>query len=393
MDSILVGALFQKWSSVFHFAGVLTRVNKVVLAQSSISYFNEFLAPLVTVMNLVSTLESHTGIQPWDQSSRFSPLLQTTDQQTLERFFCHYQVPKAFDLQMKFGTNLDADFRSFEFADLQVSAVRYGTEVSTSFSVDAVGIDKPWRFFYILGGESVGRRVNLRTKQGDAAVFRIGGSADYLLSSDFSALMLTVPGNAMSQAYRALHGNNDRFDQELSMSVTSGSAAAMTLLRSITRLAETPKYDHHAALRLERGIKEAVLLEILMNWPGATLPTIQESLLPASTRLARDFIHAHIKDLPTVSDVAASCRIGVRALDRGFKRHLGVSPLQYMLDLRLQGVHDDLIANRNGHTVTDVAIYWGFSNLGIFAARYRERFGELPSKTLLQSRQLPHRLN
>lgn len=294
---------------------------------------------------------------------------------------------------MKFGTNLDADFRSFEFADLQVSAVRYGTEVSTSFTVDAVGIDKPWRFFYILGGESVGRRVNLRTKQGDAAVFRIGGSADYLLSSDFSALMLTVPGNAMSQAYRALHGNNDRFDRELSMSVTSGSAAAMTLLRSITRLSETPKYDHHAALRLERGIKEAVLLEILMNWPGATLPTIQENLLPASTRLARDFIHAHIKDLPTVSDVAASCRIGVRALDRGFKRHLGVSPLQYMLDLRLQGVHDDLIANRNGHTVTDVAIYWGFSNLGIFAARYRERFGELPSKTLLQSRQLRHRLN
>jgi hypothetical protein len=29
----------------------------------------------------------------------------------------------------------------------------------------------------------------------------------------------------------------------------------------------------------------------------------------------------------------------------------------------------------------------------IFAARYRERFGELPSKTLLQSRQLRQRLN
>jgi transcriptional regulator GlxA family with amidase domain len=94
-----------------------------------------------------------------------------------------------------------------------------------------------------------------------------------------------------------------------------------------------------------------------------------------------------------VSDVAASCRIGVRALDRGFKKHLGVSPLQYMLDLRLQGVHDDLIAQRHGKTVTDVAIYWGFSNLGVFAARYRERFGELPSETLRQSRQLSQYLN
>lgn len=344
-------------------------------------------------MNIVSVPTAHMGIQPWSQSSRFSPLLQTTDQQVVESFLSLHQVPSASDLRMKFGADLDADFRTFDFSDLQVSAVRYGTEVSTSFNADVNGLDNPWRFIYILGGQSVGRRINLQTQPGDAAVFRVGGSADYLLSSDFAALMLTVSRNDMSQAYRALHGDNDRFDPELGMSAAAGSTAAMTLLRTITRLSETPKYPHQAAHRLERGIKETTLLEILMNWPGATLPTIQENLLPASTRLARDFIHAHIKELPTVSDVAASCRIGVRALDRGFKKHLGVSPLQYMLDLRLQGVHDDLIANRNGNTVTDVAIYWGFSNLGIFAARYRERFGELPSKTLLQSRQLRLRLN
>lgn len=344
-------------------------------------------------MTIVSATEAQMGIKPWGQSSRFNPLLQTTNQQTVERFLSSNQVSPVSDLRMNFGTSLDADFRTFDFADLQVSALKYGTEVSTSFHTDANRTEKPWIFCYNLGGQSVGRRLNIRSNPGDAAVFRIGGSTDCLLSPDFAVLMLKVSANDMSQANRALHGNNDRFEPELGMSVTAGSAAALTLLRTITRLSETPRYQHQAAHRLERGIKETALLEILMNWPGATLPAVQENVLPASTRLARDFIHAHINDLPTVSDVAASCRIGVRALDRGFKKHLGVSPLQYMLDLRLQAVHEDLIANRNGNTVTDVAVYWGFSNLGIFAARYRERFGELPSKTLLQSRQLRLRLN
>ncbi len=37
-------------------------------------------------------------------------------------------------------------------------------------------------------------------------------------------------------------------------------------------------------------------------------------------------------------------------------------------------------------TVTDIALRWGFGNLGDFAARYRGRFGELPRATLQRSR-------
>ena len=344
-------------------------------------------------MNIVSVPEAHGSIKPWGQSSRFDRLFQTTDRKTAEDFVSSYHVQSASDVCVKIGANVNTDVRAFDFADLQVCAVRYGTDVSARYMTHATGADQPWFFIYNLDGQSLGRRLNLQTNPGDAIAFQNHREADYRLSPNFEALTLTVSARDMSQAFCALHGHDVPPEPELTSVVTAGSAPAMMLLRTITRLSEIPKYPHHAAHRLERGIKETALLEILMNWPGAILPTIQQSVLSASTRLARDFIHAHIKDLPTVSDVAASCRIGVRALDRGFKKHLGVSPLQYMLDLRLQGVHDDLIANRNGNTVTDVATYWGFLNLGIFAARYRERFGELPSKTLLQSRQLRQRLN
>lgn len=344
-------------------------------------------------MNSLSAPDANIGIKPWSQSSRFSPLYQTTDRQTVESFMLRFKSQSESNAQVTIGDNVDLDVRAFEFADLQISAVRYGTEVTARFHADALGVCRPWMFVYNLGGHSLGRLRNVRSNPGDATVFQIEGQTDYLLSPNFEALALVVSDKDLSQAHRALYGNDISPAFALNLSASAGSPSAITLLRAITRLSETPRYPHQAAGRLERGIKESALLEILMNWPGAYVPIPQENILPASTRLARDFIHAHISDLPTVSDVAASCRIGVRALDRGFKKHLGVSPLQYMLDLRLQGVHDDLIACRNGNTVTDVAVYWGFSNLGGFAARFRERFGELPSETLRQSRHLHQRLN
>ena len=187
----------------------------------------------------------------------------------------------------------------------------------------------------------------------------------------------------MAAAKRALDGPQGTDDLDFHPMAAHGTGATAALLRVINHLAETPHYPQRNLERLERSLKESVLFELLLAWPGRTqLNKPAEPALPASTRLARDFIHSHIGELPTVGDVAASCRIGVRALDRGFKKYLGVSPLQYMMELRLQAVHDDLVASRHGSTVTEVASYWGFSNLGIFAARYREQFGELPSETL-----------
>jgi AraC-like DNA-binding protein len=38
--------------------------------------------------------------------------------------------------------------------------------------------------------------------------------------------------------------------------------------------------------------------------------------------------------------------------------------------------------------VTDVALRWGFLELGRFSVQYRQRFGEAPSETLKKARQL-----
>lgn len=206
-------------------------------------------------------------------------------------------------------------------------------------------------------------------------------------TANYRGRSLAVADADLLAAHRALHGTRASPDIGFERKMPAGSAAIASVLRVIERLATTPKYPHQHAAQLERALKESALFELLLAWPGAHHGRHAEgAALPASTRLARNYIHAHIAELPTISDVAAHCRVGVRALDRGFRKHLGASPLQYMLELRLQAVRDDLMACRHGGTVTEVALHWGFSNLGTFAARYREQFGELPSESLRKAR-------
>lgn len=328
---------------------------------------------------------------------RFASLCRTTERRVAESFVNSWWNASSngsiADGSFHFINDSDNEFewKSFEVANLVGSWIRYGADLSFHNDVVLHPINPPWIFTYCIAGHAIDHKTNIEHKRGDAGAFRSNGSGELSLVDGYETLALQVPGRDLEAAQSALYGADSMEHDLCDIKFDAGSRAASTLVRVITRLSEIPEYPQHISQRLERSAKESALFELLLMWPDAVSSTIaKETAVPASTRLARDFIHAHIGDLPTVSDVAASCRIGVRALDRGFKKHLGVSPLNYMLALRLDGVHHDLIACRNGNTVTEVAAFWGFASLGMFAARYQERFGELPSDTLRQSR-LSHR--
>ena len=72
-----------------------------------------------------------------------------------------------------------------------------------------------------------------------------------------------------------------------------------------------------------------------------------------------------------------------RSLQYGFKEYLGITPVRYLRLLRLNRVRRDLlISDPKEDRVVDVALNWGFVELGRFAGEYRKLFQELPSSTL-----------
>lgn len=61
--------------------------------------------------------------------------------------------------------------------------------------------------------------------------------------------------------------------------------------------------------------------------------------------------------------------------------------MAWILDRRLQLVHQRLLQAAADDSVTKIAVDCGFTNLGRFALAYRAKFGASPSDTLKRSAQ------
>jgi AraC family ethanolamine operon transcriptional activator len=106
----------------------------------------------------------------------------------------------------------------------------------------------------------------------------------------------------------------------------------------------------------------------------------------AAVRRVEEFLDAHERELPSLADLCAIAGVGERALEYAFREQLGLPPNRYMRLRRLHHVRRELRAGDPETTrVTDVAMRWGFWQLGRFATEYRALFGELPSETLARA--------
>ncbi|UGQ09027.1 AraC family transcriptional regulator [Yinghuangia sp. ASG 101] len=111
--------------------------------------------------------------------------------------------------------------------------------------------------------------------------------------------------------------------------------------------------------------------------------------VPAPVLRALEFCRAHAGDPLGVADIAEAAGISVRRLQAMFRTHVGPTPIEYVKQVRLAGVHTDLKSISRGvsyDTVTDVALRWGFTHLGRFSSTYRAQFGQLPSQTARRDR-------
>lgn len=85
----------------------------------------------------------------------------------------------------------------------------------------------------------------------------------------------------------------------------------------------------------------------------------------------------------SVRDLAANLDVSERTLQYAFHNQFDVSPQHFLIWHRLQQARRDLLGSDPEQiTVGAVANKHGFFDLGRFAAKYRQLYGELPSVTL-----------
>jgi len=92
--------------------------------------------------------------------------------------------------------------------------------------------------------------------------------------------------------------------------------------------------------------------------------------------------HAHL-DIG-IGEIAAAARATPRAVQYLFRQHLETTPTGFLRRVRLDRAHADLVAAdpSSGATVTEIAMRWGFSHQGRFAASYKVAYGRPPRSTL-----------
>ena len=94
-------------------------------------------------------------------------------------------------------------------------------------------------------------------------------------------------------------------------------------------------------------------------------------------RRARDLIDRRYAERLNLRDLAAAAGVSKYHFLRCFASAYGLTPAKYLCDRRVERAQDLLRATNL--TVTEVCTLVGFSSLGSFSTRFRERVGVSPS--------------
>ena len=98
-------------------------------------------------------------------------------------------------------------------------------------------------------------------------------------------------------------------------------------------------------------------------------------------RRGAGYLQAHAHEPLSVEQLAQVAGVSVRSLYSGFKEFLGVSPMHYLRDLRMERARTELLSGEAA-SVAGVALRWGFAHMGRFSNDYKARYLETPSQTL-----------
>jgi AraC family transcriptional regulator, ethanolamine operon transcriptional activator len=100
-------------------------------------------------------------------------------------------------------------------------------------------------------------------------------------------------------------------------------------------------------------------------------------------KVAEDCVLARAGERVHLSDLCRAADVSERTLECAFKEVTGLSPMAYLLRLRLHRVRAALLTAESESTrVSGQALKWGFWHFGEFSRAYKLCFGESPSATL-----------
>jgi len=307
-----------------------------------------------------STLD-RVAIQTWDMDEFVSLVC---------RLFGHHRVISLG------GPRHLASVLAQRCGTLVIGQLEYGVDMS----VDVDEARPGWVITHALGTE--GASDLHRFKSGDLMMYEPEWCGRIDLTRHTQMRNTFVPRLTMDAAVHSLLGETPDRSVVFDSRMSPNSAQAERLRRIIELMYTADGGSNAFTAALQQSWQHMFAMELLSVWPHSLLRRLERpALVPRALRRACEYVDAHLEDTVSVVDIARAASVGVRALELGFAKHMGLTPMRYFRDRRLDAAKRDLSNTANRPRIADVAMKWGFSNPGQFAKAYRERFGELPSSS------------
>ena len=129
----------------------------------------------------------------------------------------------------------------------------------------------------------------------------------------------------------------------------------------------------------KRAVIEAVTANVV-----AGMPSERDGPLPSVLKIVRqveEYLDARPNEPIHISEICSHLHVSRRTLHRAFHEALGTGPIAFLRHRRLCAAHTALRAPGDIRTISNIAMQFGFQNLGRFAGYYHQLFGEYPSET------------
>ncbi|WXL24251.1 AraC family transcriptional regulator [Ectopseudomonas mendocina] len=267
------------------------------------------------------------------------------------------------------------------FSTLDLCRISYGGVVR----VTSPALESIFHLQILLRGQCLWRTHNQEhsLNPGDAVLINPDDPVDLTYSADCEKFIAKLPVSLLDSICETQHWQ--RPEEGIRFLNKRYGAAELgnfySLLDVVCNEAEEPSLE-----RVQQHFAHII---------GSKLLVLMDNNIshePLGNQVARfdqiaDFIEANLKLELSAELLARQANMSVRSLYGLFERQVGVTPLHYIRQKRLERIHTCLLDPSCGvRNVTELALEYGFLHRGRFSQIYRQQFAELPSETFKRRR-------
>lgn len=268
---------------------------------------------------------------------------------------------------------------------VKIGAISYGTDVS--IHINALGsysISLP-----LLGHQQLrSRGASFDSDAKTGLIVSNIEQQELIISRDCKKIQVAIPEDSMRSVLSQLLSTpvKDSIIFEPQMSLMNTQFLQVWWKNIHQCLEFRQHYADLSALTLLSDDYESFLIKGLLlsqeNNYSSQLRKLNDHQQHHSVQRVKEFIHRFADKELDANDLLMVSGTSKSKLYREFQEDLNMSPMDYLKNYRLEKIHQVLLQKNPNHSISRLALDWGFRHLGRFSQDYREKYGVSPSETL-----------